>query len=121
MTPLATASSEYSAPSPAEFQLALARMYADYRAKGVPYYDTASPADFYGAYDLPAEFEQVVQAGVMVFAPRFHRELLEHVYYTYAPRDAKRLGEMRPLSYELLRHGLVQWIDPRFNFLFGVY
>jgi|GEM_PF-520068 len=112
---------EYAAPSPEAFQLALARLYAYYRAAGIPYHDTASPAEFYAAYDLPAEFQQVVQAGVMVLAPRHHREILEHVYHTYAPRDARRLGEMRPLSYELLRAGRVQWIDHRFNFLISIY
>ncbi|MCC7361700.1 MAG: hypothetical protein IT317_19605 [Anaerolineales bacterium] len=112
---------EYAAPSPAEFQVALARLYAHYRATGTPFHDTAGPAAFYGAFGLPAEFQQVVQTGVLVVSPRHHQELFEHVYHTYAPRDEQRLGEMRPLSYELLRAGLVAWLDPRFNFLFSVY
>lgn len=112
---------EYAAPSPAEFQLALARLYAHYRAAGLPFHDTASPAAFYAAVGLPPDYQQVVQAGVMVVSPRHHRALFEHVYHTYAPHDALRVGEMRTLSYELLRAGLVEWIDPRFNFLFSIY
>ncbi len=112
---------EYAAPSPADYQLALARLYAHYRATGTPFHDTASPAAFYAAVGVPAEFQEVVQAGVMVLSPRYHRALFEHTYHTYAPHDTLRVGEMRTLSYELLRAGLVTWIDPRFNFIFLIF
>jgi hypothetical protein len=65
-------------------------------------------------------FDQMVQAGVLVLSPEHHREVLERVYEEYED-GPKTVFEMRPLSYELLREGLVHWLDPRFNMLWFVY
>ena len=89
---------EYAAPSPEAFQLASRGCTPSIAPPGIPYVDSASPAEFYGAYGLPPEFEQVVQAGVLVLSPRHHRTLLERVYADYAAHDNRRLGEMRPLT-----------------------
>jgi hypothetical protein len=74
--------------------------------------------DFYSVYGLPDGCNQVLQAGIMVLSPRHHRELLEHVYYSYEEKgDGEWLMEMRPLSYIILKSKKVHWIDPRFNLL----
>jgi hypothetical protein len=76
------------------------------------------PQDYYTKYGLSAGFDSVVQAGVLVLSPARHRTLLEKVYYEYEDKGgAQWHHEMRPLSYELLKAGVVHWIDPRFNSL----
>jgi hypothetical protein len=75
---------------------------------------------YYGDFGLPSEFDQVVQAGVLVLSPENHRELFRHVYDSYEDRDGMYY-EMRPLSWELLNAGLVTWLDPRFNQLWFLY
>jgi hypothetical protein len=57
----------------------------------------------------------------MVLSPTHHRELLEDVYTRYDDRGPGFNYEMRPLSYELLRAGVVSWLDPRFNYIWGHY
>ncbi len=74
------------------------------------------PHAFYRAWGLPDGFDEVVQTGVMVLSPEHHRELLERVYADYEDLPGG-IYEMGPLSYELLRAGLVEWIDQRFNVL----
>jgi hypothetical protein len=67
---------------------------------------------------LPHGFDTVVQAGMMVFSPRYHREIMEKVYYQYEEKGGPEWHyEMRPLSFEFLKAGIVHWIDPRFNLL----
>ena len=70
------------------------------------------------SWGLPGGFDHVVQTGVLVLSPKHHREILEHVYHSYDDRGAPIWHyEMRPLSYELIRGGLVDWVDSRFNSL----
>lgn len=102
----------WSSPSEELSRTALERIYAfwgdacavqDYTAR-----------DYYSTYGLAPMFDQVVQTGMLVLSPRYHRELLEKVYYEYE-ETGKGNYEMRPLSWELLRAGRVRWIDRRFN------
>jgi hypothetical protein len=64
-------------------------------------------------------FEQVVQTGVMVVSPRYHRSILEYTYYNY---DDTAIGdfEMEALSYELLKANCVHWLNETFNQLWIV-
>jgi hypothetical protein len=73
---------------------------------------------YYAEAGLDREFDQVVQAGVMVLSPAHHAEVLRRVYDSY--EDVGLNFEMRPLSYELLSAGQVHWLDPRFNRLWEV-
>jgi hypothetical protein len=76
------------------------------------------PRDYYTKYGLPEGFDRVVQAGVMVFSPAHHRPIMEKIYYQYEEKGGSEWHyEMRPLSYELLKAGIVHWMDPRFNLL----
>jgi hypothetical protein len=73
--------------------------------------------EYYENWGLSGQLlDGVVQAGVLVLSPRYHRELLEHVYYRYEDKGEYHWNyEMRPLSYELLKADKVHWIDRRFN------
>ena len=72
--------------------------------------------EHYRTWGLPGGFDQAVQAGVLVLSPAHHRAVLERVYDEYEDVEGA-LFEMGPLSYELLRAGLVEWLDQRFNTL----
>jgi|SRR5271165_3234862 len=77
-----------------------------------------TPQEYYSSYGLPSDCDNVINCGVLVLSPRFHRAILEHVYYSYEEKGGREWHmEMRPLSYELLKAGAVHWIDPRFNLM----
>jgi hypothetical protein len=64
------------------------------------------PADWHAAWGLPRSGRSIVQTGVLVLAPKHHRELLEHVYYSYEGRGGEPMNyEMRPLSCEIQKAG----------------
>ena len=93
---------------------ALLRMYDFWKTAVV----NTEAKDYYTEYGFPNGFDAVVQAGVLVLSPARHQALLEKVYYDYEDRGgAKWHYEMRPLSYELMKSGVVYWLDPRFNVL----
>ena len=73
------------------------------------------PGLWHAAWGLPSGQAHIVQTGVMVLSPKYHREVLEHVYHAY--EDGGFNYEMRPLSHEIQSRGLQHWIDPRFNAL----
>jgi hypothetical protein len=76
------------------------------------------PADWHAAWGLPRSGRSIVQTGVLVLAPRHHRELLEHVYYSYEDHGGEPMNyEMRPLSFEIQKQGLLHVLDSRFNAL----
>lgn len=97
--------------------------------------DEPTTEDFYANLDLPHPgIDEVMQGGVLTYTPHEHRELLEHIYYSYeekmytplpseenpAPLTVmrpQRHGEMRQMSYEILRAGKIHWLDYRFNYL----
>ena len=77
-----------------------------------------TPQEYYSRYGLPADCDNVINSGVMVLSPRFHRNILEHVYDCYEEKGGREWHmEMRPLSYELVKARAVHWIDPRFNLM----
>jgi hypothetical protein len=77
-----------------------------------------TPQECYSTYGLPADCDKVLNTGVMVLSPHFHRTILEHVYYAYEEKGGREWHmEMRPLSYELVKADAVHWIDPRFNLM----
>ena len=76
------------------------------------------PADWHAAWGLPRSGRSIVQTGVLVLAPKHHRELLEHVYYSYEDHGGEPMNyEMRPLSFEIQKQDLLHVLDSRFNAL----
>lgn len=80
-----------------------------------------TPREYYMAWGLPDSWGHdysVVNTGVMVLSPQHHREVLEKVYCDYEEKKGREWHmEQRPLSYELNRAGVIQFIDERFNSL----
>lgn len=107
---------DYATPSRTEHEICLKRLYDFWSKNGIEYIDNLSPTAFYKSFGIDAEFESVVQAGVMVLSPRYHRELLEYVYHSYEDKGSGEWNyEMRPLSYEILMRHIECWISPKFN------
>jgi hypothetical protein len=114
---------EYACPTRERFAQVLAKLYRYWEMTGSGFIRNETAADFYSAYKLPAHFDAVVQAGVLVLSPQHHGELLLRVYhdYDYQGRGGVWNLEMRPLSYELLNADRVTWLDPRFNYPWDQY
>ena len=112
---------EYATPTPDLHRRTLEKLYAHWTTRGEPFVDNLTASAYYEAWDLPGGFDQVVQTGVMVLSPRHHAGLLRRVYDGYEDRGAELNYEMRPLSWELLEAGVVKWLDPRFNYVWGSY
>lgn len=72
------------------------------------------PRDIYRAIGFDTTIDDVVNTGVLVFDTDTHAGVLRDVYETHK-ESRLSLFENIPLSMELLRRGLVQFIDPRFN------
>ena len=107
---------DYGTPSREEHDLLLSRLYAQWDTEGVKYIRNLTPPEYHGVYGLNSKHNNVVQTGVMVFSPTISRDLFERVYNNYEERgDSSWNYEMRPLSYEILQSGLVNWLNPRFN------
>ena len=104
---------EYSFPSPDEHPIVVRRVAEALRLP--PEHVWLTPQSFYEAWGLPGSFRQVVQSGVLVLSPRYHKEICEHIYHSYEDQGGQTWGEMHPLSYELLTNDLAYWIDQRFN------
>ena len=115
---------EFSAPTAEDHRLALRRFNRAWQQQepNIVLPETVSSAEYYQQVQLPPRFTQVVQTGVLVLSPRYHRDLLELVYYKYEDAGGPLWNyEMRFLSYELLDRDRVSWLDPRFNALWMMY
>lgn len=106
----------YATPSTELHHVSLKRLYEYWECNRVTYVDNLLPEQFYTNYGLDPTFNRVVQAGVLVASPSCHRDVFQRAYDGYENRRGAEWNyEMRPLSYELLKEDVVQWIDYRFN------
>jgi hypothetical protein len=74
-----------------------------------------NPSAYYNDFGLAGKFESIVQTGVIVLSPTYHRELLEHVYYDYEDKGPEWNYEQRPLGYEILTQNQEVWLSTKFN------
>lgn len=103
----------WSQPTPQLFEQTLHRMYEFW---GSPAVASHTAKEYYANHGLPPDFDHVVQTGVMVLSPRYHRALLEKTYFDYEEEGGPYSNYEQPaLSYELLRNETIHWIDHRFN------
>lgn len=109
----------FSNPNKAIYSTILARMYAYWDSIGQPYITNLTGADLYRQFGFTDPPQDVVQTGAFVITPSLHAPLLRKVYDTYEDRGGAINHEARPLSYEMVKSGLVEWVDYRFNFVFS--
>lgn len=113
---LVGAADEYAYPTKALNRIALARLYNFWRKHNIRFADNPTPREFYELAGFPVVADRAVQAGVMVVTPHLHRDVFEYVYHHYEQLKLGGLnGEMRSLSYELIRANLVHWLAPQWN------
>jgi hypothetical protein len=106
---------EYSVPDPPTYRKALALTYLRWRREGRPFLHNLTPEQFYRNRGFPV-FDQVVQGGLLVCSPRYHRGILREVYDRHEHMNIPGSNyEMAALSFELLRRNLVTWLDAKFN------
>lgn len=108
---------QYSIPTPETYPHALNRLFYYWKQPEVV---NLTPQKYYENWGLLPKFNQVVQTGVMVMSPRYHKSIFEKVYYEYE-EQAENGYEMRPLSYNLLENNVIYWLDNRFNALASIH
>ena len=110
----------YSWPSPEAYRTRLQRLYDQWRAEGINYIDNLTPQQFHTNFGLPGDVNRVVQTGVIVASPAQHAQIFRQVYDNYEDKGGLEWTyEMRPLSYELVKSGMVTWLDARFNYIWS--
>lgn len=110
----------FADPSPEENKLALQRFWDVNHSSPINVpgeYNT--PEDIYRSFGPPVEvLPRMLNAGVLVVSPKRHNAIFRHVYDAYDDRGNPSYYENVPLSYELVKRGLVHWMDPKFNHLY---
>ncbi|WP_114940466.1 hypothetical protein [Mucilaginibacter endophyticus] len=108
---------QYSMPTPDIFKLSLERLYKSWDKNNIKYLSNLSAGSYYSNRGIPGDdLNHVIQAGIFVCSPKFHKEIFEKVYYQYDDKSGGGNYENPALSYELLRANLVFWLPCRFNF-----
>ena len=105
-----------SLPSPELHKTALLRLRQARGWKGWTE-DTKHPGRaYYEFMGLSPDFDQVVNMGILLLSPAHHHKLLQKIYYDYEDRGGREFHmEMPAGSWELLKAGVVHWLDRRFN------
>ena len=70
--------------------------------------------ELYGRAGLGNDIDDWINTGVLALQPKTHAPVLRQVYERYAENEYTA-KEMMPLSYHLLKQGLVHALDTRFN------
>ena len=113
---------DFATPTKAGHSLVMDELYRRWDREGIRYASNRTPREYYANYGIDCDFASVVQTGVMVYEPARHGALFEDVYRRYEEGAESSLNhEMRPLSYELLKAGVVHWLDPKFNMQWSYY
>jgi len=113
---------DFATPTRDDHDLVMEELYRGWDRDGIRYARNRTPAEYYANYGIRCDLNSVVQTGVMVYEPEVHGSIFQRVYQNYEEAAECSLNhEMRPLSYELLSAGLVQWINPKFNMQWSYY
>ncbi|QSJ14484.1 hypothetical protein JYQ62_21485 [Nostoc sp. UHCC 0702] len=100
----------------------LKAQYELWSKKNINYIDNLTPYLFYKNYGIETDISEIFQMGVFVASPKYHCDIFKKAYDEYEDKGASAWNyEMRPLSYEIIRSGLVEWIPFEFNFTISPY
>lgn len=113
----------YSIPSKDIHDITLARIYNEFNKNNIKYIENMLPNQYYLNRGICGnKLNEVMQTGVFVCSPKFHKEIFEYIYYNYEDTNGPEWNyEMPAMSYELVNSKLVYWISPRFNFIVSSY
>lgn len=109
----------FAIPSKEFHSIAMERLYSYWTVNNITFLNNRTPALYYTNRGINGgDLKYLVQAGVMVLSPKFHKAVFEYVYDSYEDTNGAEWNyEMPALSYELVKADLVFWISPRFNLL----
>lgn len=112
---------QYSIPSKELYQIAFKRFYINNYGE-IPEINNLTPDSYYRNNNLICDrpLTQVVQTGVMVASPKYHKAIFEYTYNKYEDFNGSLVSqnqyEMPSLSYELISKDLMHWLPNQFNF-----
>lgn len=107
---------DYATPNKEDHEVGLERLYEHWSQNGIKFIRNLTATEYHKNFGLPGEYQSVVQTGVLVLSPKYHNDLFQHVYNEYDDKGPAYWNyEMRPLSYEILKHNLAYWLNPKFN------
>jgi hypothetical protein len=116
------ATNEYATPSREDYDMVIDALYRHWEETGAPYVDNRTPQQYHGNFGLECSFDGVVQTGVIVMSPGRHGWIFEKAYTEHEDKgDASWNYEMRPLSYEIQKAGVIKWLPPKFNMGWSIY
>lgn len=113
---------DHATPSREDHRLVTERAYKQWDAEGVKYIPNRTAKEWYARAGITCDFEDVVQTGMFVYSPARHARLFEDVYHSYEDLGDPALNhEMRPLSFELLKADVVDWLSVKYNMMWTCY
>lgn len=99
-----------------DYNLIQNRMISYSKKMKIPFYNIGKK--YFEDYGLEGISDKAVQGGMLILTPHLHNKILLKIYNDYEDnRPAFWHYEMRPLSYELIKNEMVDWIDYRFNYV----
>lgn len=118
----------YSIPSKEIYKVGQKRSFDRISDEDSNFIKCPTPESFYINRGIPGHgIQEVLQTGMFVCSPKFHRELLENIYFNYEDNNGgEYCYEMPAMSYEVIKNEEVFWLSPLFNFcvndiIFGYY
>jgi hypothetical protein len=111
----------YSLMSEEIYKIAINRGAEYCKKNNTPFIEALTPNAYYSQRGINDEsLNKVVQCGVFVCSPLYHKDIFEHIYNTYEDTHGAEWNyEMPYMSYELIKADKVHWISHRFNFSVG--
>jgi|LakMenEpi03Aug12_release.lakeMendotaPanAssembly.Ray.scaffolds.fasta_scaffold591774_2 hypothetical protein len=84
----------------------------------------SSAKEYYKLSGFEIETDIVLNSGVLVLQPKFHKEFLENIYHKYVSKSiSHRRGfhfEQSCIGYEILKANIYKVIDNKFNAIWGL-
>lgn len=108
----------WSIPSHRHHKIGLENLYTYWDRVGKKYVHNLSPESYYRNRGIHCQEDMtsVMQTGVFVCSPKFHKDIFEHIYFNYEDEFGPEYNyEMPAMSYELINNNFHNWIDPKFN------
>jgi hypothetical protein len=109
----------WSIPNRRVHDISLKRLYNYWDKVGIEYINNFEPDLYYKKRGIFTGngIEAVMQTGVFACSPTYHKDLFEHIYYSYEDTHGAEWNyEMPAMSYEIIKNNLQNWIIPEFNY-----
>ena len=112
----------YSIPTKHIYEVGLRRSYDNWKRLCIPFMENMNPRDYYNNRNIKSDvqIDKVFQSGVFVCSPKYHKDIFEHIYYSYENKFGPEYNyEMPAFSFEIIKNDFQYWIEPYFNMTVG--